>query len=109
MSELEKNTEEVSEETGSAPAVTEAKKPKKSEKKAKKSDKKPNAFVRFFRWIAKGGRDYRSEAKKISWKSWKEVCKSAGLVIVVVLIFSVIILGLDLVFGSLFEWLAKLI
>jgi preprotein translocase SecE subunit len=81
------------------------------ESKGKKKDKnaKPNFFVRLGRRIAKFFRDYNSERKKVVWKPWAEVCKSAGIVVVTVAAFSAVIYGIDEAFGNLFLWLAKLI
>ena len=83
--------------------------PKKKKEKKKSKGEKPNIFVRIGRRLAKFWRDYNSERKKISWKPWPEVCKSAGIVIVTVAIFSVVIWGMDQAFGSLFKWLSGLI
>ena len=85
--------------------------------KAKKDKKaKPNFFVRIGRFfaacgrrIAKFFRDYNSERKKVVWKPWAEVCKSAGIVVVTVVAFSAVIYGIDEAFGNLFVWLANLI
>ena len=113
MAEMEKEntmaeTEatEVAEE--SAASVSKTTVPaKKTEKKKKNA--KPNIFVRLWRRVVKFWRDYNSERKKISWKPWREVCKSAVIVIVTVLLFSLVIWGLDQLFGTLFAWLASLI
>ena len=85
-----------------------------SDKKASKSKKKdknakPNFFVRLGRRIAKFFRDYNSERKKVTWKPWREVCKSAGVVVVTVAAFSLAIYAIDAAFGNLFLWLAGLI
>ena len=80
-----------------------------SEKKQKKKSEKPNFFVRLGRRLAKFWRDYNSERKKISWKPWRDVCKSAGVVVVTVALFSIVIWGMDQAFGALFAWLANLI
>lgn len=90
-------------------AVTEEAVPASEKKKEKKKESKPNFFVRLGRRLAKFWRDYNSERKKISWKPWREVCKSAGVVVVTVAIFSLVIWGLDQAFGALFAWLANLI
>ncbi len=94
-----------------APSVAEEKVPAKKKKK-----ERPGFFARiggFFarigRRIAKFWRDYNSERKKIVWKPWREVCKSSGIVVVSVLVFSAVILGIDTVFDSLFKWIAGLI
>ena len=91
--------------------------PATAKKDAKKSKKaKANFFVRvghffaaFGRRIAKFFRDYNSERKKVVWKPWAEVCKSAGIVVVTVVAFSAVIYGIDEAFGNLFVWLANLI
>lgn len=81
------------------------------ESKGKKKDKnaKPNFFVRLGRRIAKFFRDYNSERKKITWKPWREVCKSAAVVVVTVAVFSLAIYAIDAAFGNLFLWLAGII
>ena len=83
--------------------------PKKKKEKKKSKGEKPNIFVRIGRRLAKFWRDYNSERKKISWKPWPEVCKSALIVVVTVVVFAAIIFGMDTVFHSLFEWLRTLI
>ena len=83
--------------------------PKKKKEKKKRKGEKPNIFVRIGRRLAKFWRDYNSERKKISWKPWPEVCKSALIVVVTVVVFAAIIFGMDTVFHSLFEWLRTLI
>ena len=108
MAEMEKNETTVDAEVAT-PVTEEPAVPAAKEKKVKAKAKKPNIFVRLGRRIAKFFRDYNSERKKISWKPWPEVCKSAGIVIVTVAIFSVVIWGMDQAFGSLFKWLSGLI
>ncbi len=79
------------------------KKRKKSGRKAKKGaaatstdpDKKPNIFVRMGRKIATFWREYSSEAKKVTWMSWKDVRKNTVLVVVVAVAISVVIGLLD--------------
>ena len=88
----------------SAATATKEKKIKKKDKKAK-----PNFFVRLGRRLAKFFRDYNSERKKITWKPWREVCKSAGIVVVTVAAFSLAIYAIDEAFGNLFLWLAGII
>ncbi len=92
-----------------ATEAAEAAAPAKQEKKKKKKNAKPNFFVRLWRRMVKFWRDYNSERKKISWKPWHEVWKSAVIVIVTVALFSLVIWGLDQLFGTLFAWLARLI
>ena len=42
-----------------------------------------------------------SELKKVSWPSFGEVCKKTGVVLVVVLVFAVVIFGIDYCLGLL--------
>ncbi len=94
-----------------APSVAEEKVPAKKQKNAKPGffARIGGFFARLGRRIAKFWRDYNSERKKIVWKPWREVCKSSGIVVVSVLVFSAIILGIDTAFDSLFKWIAGLI
>ena len=108
MAEMEKNETTVDAEVAT-PVTEEPAVPVAKEKKVKAKAKKPNIFVRIGRRIAKFFRDYNSERKKISWKPWPEVCKSALIVVVTVVVFAAIIFGMDTVFHSLFEWLRTLI
>ena len=109
MAEELENVEEIEEtEAADDTPSAEAKVPA-SNKKQKKKNGKPNFFVRIGRRLWKFVRDCNSERKKISWKPWPEVCKSAGIVVVTVAIFSLVIWGLDQAFGALFAWLANLI
>jgi preprotein translocase SecE subunit len=43
-----------------------------------------------------------SELKKVSWPSFKTVCKNTGVVISVVLIFTVVLFGLDRLLSFLY-------
>ena len=82
---------------------------KENKSKKKSKNGKPNFFVRLGRRLAKFFRDYNSERKKITWKPWREVCKSAGIVVVTVAAFSLAIYAIDEAFGNLFLWLAGII
>ena len=106
--ETEVTATEVEAEAVAESPVAEEKVPVATKKQKKKSGK-PNVFVRMGRAMAKFWRDYNSERKKIVWKPWRDVCKSAGVVVVSVLVFSAIILGIDTAFDSLFKWVAGLI
>ncbi len=48
-----------------------------------------------------------SELKKVTWPTFGEVCKKTGVVLVVVLIFAVIIFGMDYGLGALMKLLTK--
>lgn len=56
--------------------------------KNKKKDKKPNKLV-------KSLKDTGNELKKVTWPSFKEVVKQTGVVLVVVLVFAVVLFGID--------------
>ena len=59
--------------------------------------KKPNAFVGFFKKIAKFLRDCKGEIKKIVWPTPKQVLKNTLIVLVCVLVVGVFIWVFDLV------------
>ncbi len=63
--------------------------------------KRPNLFRRLGDFFKKSW----SELKKVTWPNFKTVLKNTGIVLLVVLFFSVIILGSD----YLFSWLLSLI
>lgn len=63
--------------------------------------KRPNIFKRLGAFFVKSW----SELKKVSWPSFKTVLKNTGIVLLVVLVFAVIIFGVD----ALFAWLVSLI
>lgn len=78
---------------------------KKAAEKAKdkkdKKEKKPFWLVRFFRWMGRGIASIFSELKKVHWPTFKQVCKSTGIVLGIVLIFGVILFGMWILFGML--------
>lgn len=71
--------------------VTEEVTTNKPAKKAKNKDKKPNIFKRFGRKT----KEVFSELKKVSWPSVGKVIKQTGVVIAVVIIFLVLVTGVD--------------
>lgn len=58
---------------------------------AKETEKKPNIFVRWGRKL----KEVFSELKRVTWPSFGKVVKSTGIVLVVVLIFTVLITGIN--------------
>ena len=68
---------------------------------AQQKAKKPNAFKRLGRFFVKSW----SELKKVTWPGFKTVLKNTGIVLLVVLFFSLIVFGFD----TLFSWLLSLI
>ena len=63
--------------------------------KKPKSDK-PNFFVRAWKAIVRFFKDLRGETKKIVWPDGKTVLKSTGVVLAVVVVFTVVIWLIDL-------------
>ena len=70
------------------PAVKEEKRAK--EKKQDKN-KKPNIFVRMGRKL----KETFGELKRVSWPSFGKALKATGVVLVIVLIFTVIVTGVN--------------
>ena len=67
------------------------------EKSEKKKNKKPNIFKR----MGKGIKGVISELKKVTWPKGKEVAKSTAIVLVVVVLFFVVLFGIDYVLAGL--------
>ncbi len=77
-------------------SITEVKTTKKDQKT--KKEKKPNRLVRKFK-------ETGSELKKVAWPSFSKVVKQTGVVLAVVLIFTIVIFGIDWVLSELFKLL----
>ncbi len=69
--------------------------------KAKNEVKKPNIFVRMGRKI----KEVFSELKKVTWPSFPKVVKSTCVVLVLVLIFLVVVTGIN----YFMQWLLELV
>lgn len=78
--------------------VKEVKNSKKSTKKEKKQNK-----------LAKKLRETGSELKKVSWPSFKTVVKQTGVVLVVVVVFLIVLFGIDRLLSLLFDWFVSLL
>lgn len=78
----------------------------KKGKDAKKPDKnaKPNIFVRMGRKI----KETFSELKRVTWPTFGKAVKATGIVLVVVLIFTVLFTGINYGFSELLKLLTKL-
>jgi preprotein translocase subunit SecE len=50
-------------------------------------------------------REVRAEMRKVAWPTWPEVRRYALVVFVVVVLFTVMVFGLDFVFGEMSTWL----
>lgn len=73
-------------------------------KDSKKANKKPAKEKGKFKRKA---RETMSELKKVTWPTFGEVCKKTGVVLVVVLVFAVVIFGIDAGLGALVNLLRK--
>ena len=71
-------------------------KDKKVDKKGKKEKVKEKGK------LAIKARETTSELKKVTWPTFKDVVKRTGVVLAVVVIFAVILFGIDSLFGFLF-------
>ncbi len=79
-----------------------APKPSKAEKKADKN-KKPNIFVRMGRRL----KETFSELKRVTWPTVPKALKATGVVLVIVLAFTVIVTGVNVGFTELLKLLTK--
>ncbi len=67
----------------------------KTKNKSKKKEKGPNKIVT-------KTKETWSELKKVSWPSFKTVCKNTGIVISVVIIFTLVLFGIDRLLSFLY-------
>ncbi len=75
-------------------------KSQKNVKKVKKDKKDKGSLKR-------KARETVAELKNVTWPTFGEVCKRTGVVLVVVLVFAVIIFGMDYGLGALMTLLTK--
>ena len=73
--------------------------PKKDKKQNK--DKKPNVFVRMGRKL----KETFSELKRVTWPSFGKALKATGIVLVIVLAFTVIVTGVNYGFSELLQFI----
>jgi len=109
---MENNQEQTTEKTLTPKeqklALKQAEKERKAAEKAKadkakakaKKEKGPNKMVKKFKEMG-------SELKKVTWPSFKTVVKSTGVIIAVVLVFTVALFGIETVLGLLFNLFTK--
>ncbi|MDE7158973.1 MAG: preprotein translocase subunit SecE [Clostridiales bacterium] len=76
------------------------------DKKAKKQDKnkKPNVFVRMGRKL----KETFSELKRVTWPTFGKALKATGVVIVIVLIFTIVVTGVNYGFTELLKLITDL-
>ena len=80
--------------------VSEQKTAPKKDKKQNK-DKKPNVFVRMGRNL----KETFSELKRVTWPSFGKALKATGIVLVIVLAFTVIVTGVNYGFSELLQFI----
>ncbi len=97
---MSKKNRELEKEQAEAAAAELAKKSntqpadaKKQPEKRRKADKnkKPNVFVRMWRKI----KETFSELKRVSWPSFGKALKTTGVVLVIVLVFTIVVTGIN--------------
>ena len=92
--------------TDQAP-VKEEKRAKEPEKKAKKQDKNKNKKPNFFVGIGRKIKEAFSELKRVSWPTFGKAVKATGVVLVLVLIFTVVVTGVNYGLGALLNLMTK--
>ncbi len=70
---------------------------------AKEKEKKPNIFVRMGRKL----KETFSELKRVTWPTFPKVLKATGVVLVVVLVFLVVVTGINQGLQKLLELITK--
>ena len=90
----------ATEEVKTSSKVEEKEKSKNKDKKVDKKGKKEK--VKEKGKLARKARETTSELKKVTWPTFKDVVKRTGVVLAVVIIFAVILFGIDSLFGFLF-------
>ena len=78
--------------------------PEKKIEKKKDKDKKPNIFVRMGRRL----KETFSELKRVTWPTFGAAVKATGVVLVIVLIFTVVVTAVNFGFAELLELLTSL-
>ena len=78
-------------------------KPAKSQKKQDKN-KKPNIFVR----IGRKFKETFSELKRVTWPTFGKAVKATGVVLVIVLVFTVVVTAFNYGFSELLDLLTKI-
>ena len=66
------------------------------------SANKPNIFVRAAKAVAGYFRELKSELKKVSWPTWKQIRTNTGVVITALILLGAFIALLDLGFEFLY-------
>ena len=80
---------------------------KSADKKNNVKDKKKAKKEKGQNKIAKKTKETFSELKKVSWPTFGQVVKKTGVVLAVVIIFTVVLFGIDYLLGLLFDLLTS--
>ena len=80
---------------------------KSDDKKNNVKDKKKAKKEKGQNKIAKKTKETFSELKKVSWPTFGQVVKKTGVVLAVVIIFTVVLFGIDYLLGLLFDLLTS--
>ncbi len=92
---LEENNKTISDTTSSnLPAKTSGKSLDKKNK-----GKKESGFVLFFKKIGRAFKGMVEELKKVTWPTWTATLKSTGIVLIFVVVFLVVLMAMDALFG----------
>lgn len=78
---------------------------KQKDKDKDKGEKKPFFLIRFFKWIGRSFAEIGSELKKVHWPTFKQIVKSTGIVLGIVVLFGLILFGIWELFGFLYRLL----
>ena len=89
--EAEAAAAELAKKSGAQSDDAKADAKKQAEKRKKDKNKKPNVFVRMGRKI----KETFSELKRVTWPSFGKALKTTGVVLVIVLIFTVVVTGIN--------------
>ena len=81
---------------------SQSKKPEKSKKQDK--NKKPNVFVRMGRKL----KETFSELKRVTWPGFGKALKATGIVVGIVVVFMVVVTGVNYGFSELLKFLTSL-
>lgn len=105
MSKKDNNVEATETQQATVVENTEKKDKKTNDKKNTKNTKKKD--VKEKGKLKRKAKEGFSELKKVNWPTFGEVCKKTGVVLVVVLVFAVVIFGMDYGLGALVNLLKK--
>ena len=108
-SDLEVNvsTPENVDENAKTYSVKSVKKQQQQDAKPKKSseNKKGSRFGRMFKSIGRKLKETMSELKKVSWPTFPKVVRQTGIVIALVIFFTLVLFGIDRLLSMLYTLL----